>query len=296
MPAKRHNAGSSGGEKRTRFTSPPPSNRPTDDADDLLEEDLPENASKIKNRSKKQLRDVDGYGSDSSNDEEGVVPSRRVDGKEEGDDDDVDMFGDDVEEKTSAKGKDKGKGKEAEFMSIDQIEGQEFGRGGEASEDEYDGEAAAQRRKEGLDGDFGVDITPFNMKTEMEEGKFTADGESYQVNEKDPNDKHDVWLADMDEEAIEKARKAHLERERLEREREEREEQGLASGEQKQEELMRLAVELMQRRETVLEALQRLGKEVEDKRKKEESGQKKKSWAEKQRERKAALEAEAKQG
>jgi len=128
----------------------------------------------------------------------------------------------------------------------------------------------------------------------MDEGKFTADGEVYMTNDKDPNEKHDMWLAGMDEVAIQRARDAHAEKERLEKEREEQEEKDQESSKQKQEDLMRAAVEVMERGETVLEALQRLGKEVEDKRKKEEGG-KKKSWAEKQKERKAAAAAELEQ-
>jgi len=59
-------------------------------------------------------------------------------------------------------------------------------------------------------------------------------------------------------------------------------------GKERERELMQAAVALMERGETVLEAVQRLGKEVEDKRKKEDQG-KKKSWAERQKERKALM-------
>jgi CD2 antigen cytoplasmic tail-binding protein 2 len=293
MPVKRQTAGPSvPTQKRTRFTSSPPAGTKAGDInDDLLEEDLPENAAQSKARSRKQLKDQDGYGSDSSNDEEGVVPSRRADAKED-EDDDVDMFADDVEEKEKEKAK--GKGKEKEFMDLNDITGQEFGQDEEENEG-YDSEAERQRRKVGLDGDMGIDIIPFNMKAEMEEGRFTADGETYIANDKDPNEKHDVWLEGMDDDAILKAREAHKERERLERVREEREEKGLEGGKGEQDKLMRIAVDLMERGETVLEALQRLGKEVEDKRKREEAGAKKKTWAEKQKERKAAAAQEAQQ-
>lgn len=250
----------------------------------MLEEDLPENAQKAKARSRRQLQDQDGYGSDSSNDEEGVVPSRRPGAKGEEEDDDVDMFADEEPKEST---KDKGKGKEKEFMNLEDVEGQELG------DDGYDSDAEKARRKEGLDGDMGIEITPFNMKNEMEEGRFTADGETYVTNDKDPNEKHDVWLTDLDAEEIEKARKAHEQREKQERERE-IEEDNVVANKDKQDELMRIAVDLMERGETVLEALQRLGKEVEDKRKREEGG-KKKSWAEKQKERKAQAAAEAQQ-
>jgi CD2 antigen cytoplasmic tail-binding protein 2 len=285
MPAKRQNAGSSTNQKRTRFASPPPGE--TEVNDDLLEEDLPENAAKEKSRSKRMLKDQSGYGSDSSNDEESVVTSRRPKAKGEDEDDDMDMFADDIEEKT----KEKIKPKDKEFMDLNEIEGQEFERD---ADEGYNSDDEKQRRREGLDGDMGIEITPFNMKAEMDEGKFTADGETYVTNDKDPNEKHDVWLAGMDEAAIQRAREAHAERERQEKEREDQEEKDLESSKQKQEDLMRAAVGVMERGETVLEALQRLGKEVEDKRRKEEGG-KKKSWAEKQRERKAAAAVELEQ-
>ena len=295
MSAKRQNASSSSVKKRTRFASPPPgrtgepSRTSAEPTDDLLEEDLPQGAQAAKSRSRRQIKDVDGYGSDSSNDEEGVVPSRRPGAKDE--DEDVDMFADDAEDKDKAKGK--GKEKEKEFMSLDEIEGQEFDgrRGGSSTAgEESDEEAMAAKRKQGLDGDMGVDLTPFNMKSEMEEGRFTADGEAYVENDKDPNDKHDMWLEDLDEEAIRKARKAHKERERIEREREEKEEEddGAATKE-KENGLLRNAVELMERGETILEALQRLA--AEDKKRKAEAGAKKKTWAERQKERKAEAEA-----
>ena len=296
MPVKRQNAGPSTSQKRTRFASPPPSSskraESSEPPDDLLEEDLPEGAQRARSKAKRQLRDTEGYESDSSNDEESVVPSRRPGGKDDEGDGDVDMFADPGDGKDD-KGKGKGKEQEKkEFMSLDEIEGQEFdrrrggsGTGSEDGDSETE-EGRARKRKEGLDGDMGIDITPFNMTNEMEEGRFTADGESYVVNDLDPNDKHDMWLDDVDEDTIDKAKRAHKERERIEREREEKEQDALETGKDREERLMRQAVGLMERGETVLEALQRLG--AEDKRKKAESGAgKKKTWAERQRERKA---------
>jgi CD2 antigen cytoplasmic tail-binding protein 2 len=296
MPVKRAAAGPGITQKRTRFASPSPAAESSGslEADDaFLEEDLPEGAQRAKARSKRQLKDQDGYGSDSSNDDEGVVPSRRP-GVE---DEDVDMFADDVDEKIDKKGK----GKEKEFMDLNDVEGQEFSKRDEEESDSEDEEDMDEKgkRKRGLEKDLGIEVTPFNMKNEMEEGRFTADGENYVANEKDQGEKHDMWLEDLDKEEIKKARKAHKERERLEREREEREsgggEEGAEERKRKEAQLMREAVELMQRGETVLEALQRLGKEVEDKRKRDEAGQKKKSWAERQKERKAAMAADQEQ-
>ena len=297
MPAKRQNPGAPSVKKRTRFASPPPgtgessSRNSAEPADDLLEQDLPQGAHALKSRSRRQIKDASGYGSDSSNDEEGIVPSRRADTKAE-EEDDVDMFADDVDE-TADKGKGKAKEKKSEFMSLDEIEGQEFDRrrrGSSSVGSESEDEAHSKRRKEGLDGDRGFDVTPFNMKSEMEEGRFTTDGEAYVANDGDPNDKHDMWLADVDADGMRKARKAHKERERVEQEREEKEEEERSgAGKEKENQMLREAVEYMERGETLLETLQRLG--AEDKKRKDETRGKKKSWAERQKERKAEEEA-----
>lgn len=288
--------------KRTRFAAPPSAPSPSLSADEssaLLEADLPEGGQRAKQRSKRQLKD--GYGSDSSNEEgEGVVPSRNKPEKEE--DEDMDMFGEDVDEQAKApEGKGKGKGKDKEFMELNEIEGQEFGistegdgdgDGEEGMDEEDEEEMRVQKRKAGLDGDMGYELTGFNMKAEMEEGKFTADGESYMVNDKDEGEKHDVWLDAVDDEEIKKARRAHKERERVEAERQQKED-----GDGRKEEevgLMGEAVGFMERGETVLEAMERLGKEAEEKRRRKEvvgRAGKKLSWAEKQKERKAALAA-----
>ncbi|KAK4685035.1 CD2 antigen cytoplasmic tail-binding protein 2, partial [Tremellales sp. Uapishka_1] len=295
MPVKRSGSAHNGKPKRTRFVSPSPaaesSNSVEGDVDGLLEEDLPEGG--VTARSKRDIKDQNGYDSDSSDDEEGVVPSRRP--KEKEDDEDVDMFADDVAEDSNAKGK--GKGKEKEFMDLEDVEGQEFekdrgkgkgkGRATADSDSEDDSDVDQKKNKE-----LGFEVTAFNMRAEMEEGRFTADGESYQVNDKDPGEAHDRWLEDVDKEAVKKARRSKREREKVEKEREEKEAVGGEEKKEKERELMASAVGVMQRGETVLEALQRLGKEVEEKRRKEESG-KKKTWAERQKERKALIQADA---
>ncbi|WVQ84522.1 hypothetical protein IAT38_006676 [Cryptococcus sp. DSM 104549] len=316
MPVKRAAAGPSDPTKRTRFASPAPSStspfgaggtasgsRSTSasasglDADDYLEDDIPQGGATARLKARKSLKDQDGYGSDSSNEnDEGVVPSRR--GKDgaggDGEDDDMDMFGDDVDE--VAKGKGKEGGKKKEFLDMKDIEGQELGETGTRGKGYDDGESEDEDMGPGgLDGDMGVEITPFNMKNEMSEGRFTADGEAYVANDEDPNDKHDTWLDDVDGDEIKKARRAHRERERAEREKEEREAGGGEEKSRREEELLGAAVGLMERGETVLEALQRLGKEVEAERRKKEAGGKKKSWAERQKERKAQMATEEEQ-
>jgi len=284
MAPKRKDQPGPSDSKRTRFAASPSRDRSAsvDGPDEFLEEDLQQVGARAKQREKRQLKDTEGYNSDSSNDEEGIVPSRRPKEEEE----DVDMFGE-VEEK-----KDKGKEKKKDFMDMKDIEGQELDNNKDAmSEDGSDSDAEIagdehMERKKRKEKALGHEVTGFNMKEEMEEGKFTADGETYIENARDEGDKHDVWLADMDKDAIKKARRAHKEREKQEAEREEAEAKGV--GKEREHELMQAAVNLMERGETVLEAVQRLGKEQEDKRKKEDHG-KKKSWAERQKERKAMM-------
>lgn len=173
---------------------------------------------------------------------------------------------------------------------------------------DYDSEdeKLAESQGKGLDGPMGVPLTAFNMKAELRSGKMTADGETYMENDKDPHEAYDRWLEEggEDKAGMRKARRAKRERERLEREREEKEEReekdlqenGTGHGRlDREREIMGEMIELLERGETVLEGLQRLGKELEKERKKleekesREKGKKKLSWAEKQRERKAIL-------
>ncbi|EIW71409.1 hypothetical protein TREMEDRAFT_67751 [Tremella mesenterica DSM 1558] len=267
MPAKRGDSapGPSSQPKRARFASPSPG------ASSLS----PDDDEKERKRGPQHIGNS-GYDSDSSADDEGVVPSRRPKPK---DDDDMDMFADEP-----ASDAEDNKPKAKEFMELGDVEGQEFD-----DENEDEEEKRAAKRKEGLDGDMGFTITPFNMKQEMQEGKFTADGDEYVENDQDKGEKHDIWLADVAEEDIEKVRKAHEEREKWEREKEAKE-AGIGEDpnerRKKEEGLLKDAVGLMERGETVLEALQRLGKEVQ---KEEQRQAKKKSWTERQKERKAMM-------
>lgn len=312
MPLKRSGGDPSGAPKRTRFASPSAPAGPSRSAsaggdgasstgeaeDQFLEGDITESNRKARKREKRALKDTSGYGSDSSDDEDGVVPSRRPGAKPEEDDADVDMFAEEPEEETKGKGKAKDEEKK-EYMDLEEIEGQEFSKRREVesdsdSEEEMDEDGKKKVKGTGLDGDMG-NLTAFNMEKEWESGRLTADGETYIENERDPGEKHDMWLDSVEKAEIKKARRAHRERERLEKEREEREAalSGVGS-EEREQALMREAVQLMERGETVLEAIQRLGKEAEEKRKKDAAaGGKKKSWAERQKERKAQAEQEA---
>ncbi|KAJ9108888.1 hypothetical protein QFC21_000209 [Naganishia friedmannii] len=291
MSTKRNAAGQGNLPKRARFESP--STLETA-ATDFFEDDVG-NQSK-KSKAKRTLVGKEGYDSDSTDDGEGVVPSRKTAHGEESDDD---MFGGVAEAQATMSSKDainNAEKKEA-YLDLADIEGQDFHHSKEDDSD-YDSEEEARKQAEaqGLDGPMGFQMTGFNMKTELGEGKMTADGETFVMNDADPNEQYDKWLDGVDRDAMKKARKAHREQERVQRERQEKEENDL-SGEArsgKERGIMREMVELLERGETVLEGLQRLGKEMHKKSKAVESssGFKKKSWIERQRERKALLQGE----
>jgi CD2 antigen cytoplasmic tail-binding protein 2 len=233
--------------KKTRFVDP--SDDPTkfaEDVDNALEDPLARRKGQVK---------TEGYDSDSSDDGEGVVLSRRKGGEKEGEDEDDDMFAMGEEEKEEAAG---GKKKE-EYLRLGDIEGQEFGNksgsDGETSEDDDDPEDeddAERKKKAGM----GFELSSFNMREEMEEGKFASDG-TY-VRSFDPHGVHDKWMEGVDEKEMKMARRRKRHQERLQREKIKAEEKELAESGGKGALEIEL-VEMMKKGETVLEALQRLG-------------------------------------
>ena len=248
-PAKRPASGTfASSSKKTRFLDPDedPANF-SEQVESNLEDDP-------RTRRKGRVR-TEGYESDSSDDGEGVVNSRKP--AKEGEDGDDDMFASAVaDEKKPAENAKKDKNK---FLRLGDIEGQEFGGrglgdGSESSESEEpeDEDDAERKKKAGM----GYEISSFNMREEMEEGKFSADG-SY-IRAFDPHAVHDRWLEDADEKGIKKARRIRKQRERMERERQEAEEKELQDVGGKVAVEMQLLAKL-KKGETVLEALQRLG-------------------------------------
>ncbi|KAJ3930409.1 MAG: hypothetical protein NXY57DRAFT_921611 [Lentinula lateritia] len=196
----------------------------------------------------------EGYDSDSSDDGEGVVYSRK---KEAENDDDEDMFAaaekEEKAEETSAKKK-----KES-YMRLGDIEGQEFGKSDSDDDDleeEPEDEDDAERRKK---AGMGYELSSFNMREEMEEGKFTEDG-SY-VRSFDPHGIHDRWMEGLDEKEIKLARKRKRQQEQIQKERIMAEEKELEESGGKPT-LEKQLLPLLKKGETVLESLQRLGAEV----------------------------------
>jgi CD2 antigen cytoplasmic tail-binding protein 2 len=290
MSSKRNATGQSSAPKRARFESP---SQLETAATDFFEDDVGNQSKRAKE--KRTLVGKEGYDSDSTDDGEGVVPSRKT---AHGEDEDDDMFGGVAEAQEATSSKDAiADAQKKGFMNLDDIEGQDFQHSKDDDSD-YDSEEEARKQAEaqGLDGPMGYAMTGFNMKTELGEGKMTADGENFVMNDKDQGEQYDKWLDGVDREAMKKARKAHREQERTQKARQEKEDRESTGQARKDREaaIMRGMVELLERGETVLEGLQRLGQDVEKKSQAvaSSSGQKKKSWVERQRERKALLEGQ----
>ncbi|KAF8478591.1 hypothetical protein DFH94DRAFT_750907 [Russula ochroleuca] len=238
--------------KKTRFLEPA-----DDDANFAKEVDA---ALENPSATRKGRVKTDGYESDSSDDGEGVVFSRRPGADNAANDEDEDMFATDPKEESKVEpGEKKGNG-EKEFLRLGDIEGQEFGRGsgdddgdssGDSDEPE-DEDDAERRRKAGM----GYEMSSFNMREEMEEGKFSADG--MYVRNFDPHALHDRWMDGLGEREIKLARKRKRRQEKaqMEKMRAEERELELLGG---KEAVEREVLAMLKKGETVLEALQRLG-------------------------------------
>jgi CD2 antigen cytoplasmic tail-binding protein 2 len=169
------------------------------------------------------------------------------------------------EDKAEASGEKKKGGAAAapteEFLRLGDIEGQEFGRGsgdddgGDSSgdEDEPEDEDDAERRKK---AGMGYEMSSFNMREEMEEGKFSADG--MYVRNFDPHALHDRWMDGLGEREIKLARKRKRRQEKAQLEKIRAEEQELEELGGK-DAVEREVLAMLKKGETVLEALQRLG-------------------------------------
>lgn len=230
--------------KKTRFVEP--SEDPTNFAEEVdaaLETPSTQRKGRVK---------TEGYESDSSDDGEGVVYSRRKD-KQEDTAEEEDMFAmADKEEHADDGGK-----KKESYLRLGDIEGQEFNEAqGESDSDEDDepeDEDDAERRKK---AGMGYELSSFNMREEMEEGKFSADG-TY-IKTFDPHSVHDRWMEGVSENDIKLARRRKKQQDRVEKERMKAEERELEqSGGRGALEIQLLG--LLKRGETVLEALSRLG-------------------------------------
>lgn len=140
---------------------------------------------------------LDGYGSDASSDEDKTSKKSNLEASQKVPDDldEDDMFGDSPDCKTSATDQPKDEmdvfssdPKAKGLLSIDDINGQE--------DSDMDS-----------DVEGGVKIEAFNLKDDMQEGKFDAQG-NFVWNAKDPDELHDSWLKGISKSEMVKAKLA----------------------------------------------------------------------------------------
>ncbi|KAH7192332.1 uncharacterized protein B0J16DRAFT_58276 [Fusarium flagelliforme] len=271
--------------KRVKFDLRNPSTL----APDAREEDAILDADVIGgSTTKRGAVNLDGYDSDSDNDNSNVRAEKRkrdeatntgakATATTAGDDDDDDMFAaDDGDEAGGEGGKvveeddpdSTGKKNKVRFLDADQIDGVDnTSRDKEgirlddagSSDDEADVELA--RQEEGVDDEVGMGglkknapkVEAFNLKQEMEEGQFDQDG-NYVRKGGDPDAVHDNWLEGLSKKEMRKAAAAHEKREAEARKQRLEDDEILVS------ELLKTLILNLERAETPLEALARLGK------------------------------------
>jgi CD2 antigen cytoplasmic tail-binding protein 2 len=131
----------------------------------------------------------------------------------------------------------------------------------ESSDDEEDAALAAQ--EEDIDEEVGAGglkrnapkVDAFNMKAEQEEGRFDAAG-NYVRKATDPDAIHDSWLEGVSKKQIKKAAKAHEKREAEQRQKRLEDDAMLTT------DLLRTLILRLEKGESVLDALARLGKDL----------------------------------
>ncbi|KAI1438569.1 hypothetical protein GGR50DRAFT_368672 [Xylaria sp. CBS 124048] len=218
---------------------------------------------------------IDGYDSDSDREELGTLhtSTKKSDAKD-ADEDMDDMFAaEDDDEKAADNAKDTmtgKKSKEVRFVSTVEIQGQEdeSKSGGhihindaEDSSDDDEETVALAIQEEDVDEEVGAGglkkhapkLEAFNLKQENEEGRFDEAG-NFVRRAVDPDAVHDRWLEGLSKKDMRRAAEAHEKREaelKLKR----REEDDALTGD-----LLRSLITNLERGETALEALARLGR------------------------------------
>ncbi|OQE28459.1 hypothetical protein PENSTE_c003G08511 [Penicillium steckii] len=258
-------------------------------APDAPEEDAILDADEIGRRGQKVRRkaiNIDGYDSDSE--DEGFPRHRDEKTDEKKDDGDDDMFAELEEEFGDKDGEAdeeaRKKKNDTRFLQNDEIEGQEasskggmklhadLSKGADAidkQESESDSEVDEEERDkadEELDEEIGAGgkkkhaplLDAFNMSTEQEEGRFDEAG-NYVRKAIDPDAAYDSWLDGVSKKDIRKAKEAAEKRD------EERKEKNRIDGEVLSSDALATLITNLERGETILEALARLGKGLQRK-------------------------------
>jgi len=247
---------------------------------------------------KRNAVNLDGYESDSSNENfdaraEAKAKLAENDKAKSKDEEDADMFADledefadgDEDEDAAREGK-RGK-KEVKFLDADAIEGQVSnsrsgghvaftpGQNGKSREQEVEsssesgGDEERDRIGSDVDEEIGAGgkkkhapkLDAFNMKQEGEEGRFDESG-NFVRKAADKDAVHDSWLEGMSKKDIKRAREAHEKREENRRRRDRADDELLVS------DILSALITRLEKGETVLESLQRLGKGKKEQKKK----------------------------
>ncbi|KAI1132355.1 hypothetical protein F5Y10DRAFT_219762 [Nemania abortiva] len=219
---------------------------------------------------------IDGYDSDSDREELGTLhtSNAKANKKKDDDEDMDDMFaadgddgdaGDDTVDSKTGK-----KSKEVRFMNTRDIEGQEekSKSGGhirineqEESSDDDEEAIALAIQEEDVDDEVGAGgrkkhapkLEAFNLKQENEEGRFDEAG-NFVRKAIDPDAVHDRWLDGLSKKDMRRAAEAHEKREAEQRQKRREEDSALTS------DLLKSLIAYLERGETALEALARLGR------------------------------------
>ncbi|KAJ5115283.1 hypothetical protein NUU61_001042 [Penicillium alfredii] len=261
-------------------------------APDALEEDAILDADEIGRRGQQVRRkaiNLDGYDSDSDN--EGFSArieekGKRSRAKHDADDDDMfaelqEDFGEEEIDADEAMRKNK---KTVRFLRDDEIQGQvASSKGGgslhadlskgpgtiDAEEEESDSDVGEEERAKAddeMDDEVGAGakkkhaplLDAFNMRTEQEEGRFDDQG-NYVRKAADPDAVHDTWMDGLSKKDIRKAKEAAEKREVERKEKDRADDSVLTS------DVLTTIITHLERGETILEALARLGKGLQRK-------------------------------
>ncbi|PHH65163.1 hypothetical protein CDD81_3294 [Ophiocordyceps australis] len=209
---------------------------------------------------------------DSYDDKNGGQSFSREAADDDDDDDDDDMFavGEDQGAESDRERQVGGKKKDVRFLDAAVMEGEvETSKSGgrvrlderESSDDEEDVELAIQ--EEGIDDEVGAGglkrnapkIEAFNLREEMEQGRFDDQG-NYVRKAEDPDAVHDNWLEGLSKKDMKKAAEAHDKR--ISEARKQRiAEDGILIGD-----LLKTLIVNLEKAETPMEALARLGRQM----------------------------------
>ena len=252
-------------------------------------------------QTKRSAVNLDGYDTDSSNEnfELRAAAKAEAEAPKSKDEEVNDMFADleeDMDKEQSdedleREGKKVGKKRNVRFLDVDEIEGQVSNSksGGHVSADMRAGkdkmvtdqeggdsssssESGSDEERAQLDSDVDEEVgaggkkkkaprlDAFNMRAEDEEGKFDGEG-NFVRKAADRDAVHDRWLEGLSKKDMKKAREAKEKREDERRQREKGDDSILTS------DILSTLITNLERGETVLEALQRLGKGLEKKKK-----------------------------